>query len=79
MSIRSRCQRQLMVYSAQPVSEVIVSRTEAEMGESIPSEVKGVGKCFRQYLGNLLIGRRKSVKQMGNSASTDAEDAASEF
>lgn len=67
------------IYSAQPVNKDIVSRVEAAIGETFPDEVKEMGKFFRKYLGNLLIGNRRTVKQMRDSASLTAEDAASEF
>ena len=67
------------IYSAQPVNKEIIRRVEEAIGETFPNEVKDVGKYFRKYLGNLLIGNRKSIKQMYNSARPAAEDAASEF
>ena len=67
------------IYSAQPVNKEIVNRVEAAIGETFPGEVKEMGKFFRKYLGNLLIGNRRTVKQMRDSASPTAEDAASEF
>ena len=67
------------IYSAQPVNKDIINLVEAAIGETLPNEVKEVGKYFRKYLGNLLIGNRKSVKQMRDSAKPAAEDAAAEF
>ena len=67
------------IYSAQPVNQEIVNRVEKAIGEPFPDEVKCIGKFFRKYLGNLLIGNRRTVKQMRDSASPAAEDAASEF
>ena len=67
------------IYSAQPVNKDIINRVEAAIGETLPNEVKEAGKYFRKYLGNLLIGNRKSAKQMRDSAKPAAEDAAAEF
>ena len=67
------------IYSAQPVNKDIINRVEAAIGETLPNEVKEAGKYFRKYLGNLLIGNRKRVKQMRDSAKPAAEDAAAEF
>ena len=67
------------IYSTQPVNKDIVNRVEKAIGEPIPNEVKEAGKYFRKYLGNLLIGNRRTIKQMYDSASPAAEDAAAEF
>ena len=67
------------IYSAQPVNKDIVDRVEKTIGEPFPDEVKELGKYFRKYLGNLLIGNRRTVKQMLKSASDEAEDAAAAF
>ena len=62
-----------------PVPASIVGRTEAKLGETLPPEAKVEGIPFRKYLANLLAGDRKSVRQMTDKASVEAEKAASEF
>ena len=61
------------------VPESIVRRSEAKLGETIPSDAKVEGIPFRKYLANLLTGNRKSVKQMTSKASVEAEMAAAAF
>lgn len=62
-----------------PVPESIVERTEKKLGSALPPEAKAEGIPFRKYLANLLSGNCKSVKQMTDKASVEAEKAASEF
>jgi len=62
-----------------PVPESIVDRTEKELGSALPPEAKAEGIPFRKYLANLLAGNCKSVRQMTDKASVEAEKAASEF
>lgn len=62
-----------------PVPASIVELTEAKLGETLPPEAKAEGIPFRKYLANILAGNRKSVKQMTDKASVEAEKAASEF
>jgi hypothetical protein len=54
-------------------------RVENALGEIIPDEVKGAGKLFRKYLGNLLTGQRTTVKKMMSKADAAAENAVAEF
>jgi hypothetical protein len=66
-----------------PVTESIVKRVEAKLGEFIPAEARVEGIPFRKYLGNKLIlnksGKQKSVKQMIDKDTVEARKAASEF
>ena len=62
-----------------PVPASIVSRTEAELGETLPLEAKTEGIPFRKYLANLLEGNRKPVRQMTDKASVEGEKAAAAF
>jgi predicted NAD-dependent protein-ADP-ribosyltransferase YbiA (DUF1768 family) len=67
------------IWSNKPVNPAIVQRAEKKLGENIPSEVCGVGKLFRKYIGNKLIGKQGTVKQLSSRADLDAEKAASTF
>ena len=62
-----------------PVHPSIIERTEKALGEQIPDEVKAVAKCFRKYVGNKLIGKRGTLKQLKEKSDVDAERAASKF
>ena len=62
-----------------PVTESIVNRVEARLGEAIPSEAKVEGIPFRKYLANRLTGEDKPVKKMIDKATVEGEKAASEF
>ena len=62
-----------------PVHPSIIERTEKALGEQIPDEVKAVAKCFRKYVGNKLIGKRGTLRQLKEKADVDAERAASKF
>ena len=67
------------VFSCRPVNADVIARVEKEIGEPIPDEVKVAGKFFRKYLGNLLTGKRGTVKKMMDKADDAAEDAALEL
>lgn len=67
------------LFSCKPVNPEVAARLEKALGESIPEEAKSMGKFFRKYIGNLLIGNRKTIKQMTGSASSEAEDAVTKF
>lgn len=67
------------IFSSRPVASSIVARVEEAMGESIPDEVKSLGKYLRKYIGNLLVGNRATVKKMMDKADSAAEAAVSEF
>ena len=62
-----------------PVHPSIIERTEKALGEQIPDEVIAVAKYFRRYVGNKLIGKRGTLKQLKEKADIDAERAASKF
>lgn len=67
------------LFSPRPVHPSIVERTENAIGEKIPDEVNAVGKYFRKYVGNKLIGKKGTVKQLRDKADLDAEKAAAKF
>lgn len=67
------------IFSSRPVASSIVARVEEVIGESIPDEVKSLGKYLRKYIGNLLVGNRATVKKMMDKADSAAEAAVSEF
>ena len=67
------------IFSCKAVDASIIARVEEAIGEAIPEEVKGAGKHFRKYLGNLLTGQRSTVKKMMGKADATAESAVSEF
>ena len=62
-----------------PVHPSIIQRTEKALGEQIPDEIKAVAKYFRKYVGNKLIGKRGTLKQLKEKSDIDAERAASKF
>lgn len=67
------------LFSVRPVHPSIIERTEKALGEQVPDEAKAVGKFFRKYVGNRLIGETGTTKQLIGKASLDAEKAASRF
>lgn len=67
------------LFSCKPVNTKVAERLEKALGETIPGDAKSMGKFFRKYIGNLLIGNRKTIKQMTGSASYEAEDAVTKF
>ena len=69
----------LPLFKMVPVPAFIVERTEAKLGEALPPEAKVEGIPFRKYLGNVLTGNRKTVRQMTDKASFEAEVAAAAF
>ena len=62
-----------------PVTESIVKRVEAKLGETVPEEAKVEGIPFRKYLANKLTGEDKPVKKMIDKATVEGEKAASVF
>ena len=62
-----------------PVTESIVKRVEAMLGEPIPAEAKVEGIPFRKYLANRLTGQNLPVNKMIDKATVLGEKAASEF
>ena len=69
----------MQFFSVRPVHPSIIERTEKDLGEQIPTEAQAVGKLFRKYVGNRLIGKEGTVKKLIGSADLDAEKAASKF
>ena len=67
------------VFSCKPVNSCVAERAEAAINESIPEEAKSAGKFFRKYLGNLLTGRRGTVKKMIGNADDAAENTVVKF
>ena len=67
------------IFSCKPVNPIVVARTEEALGKQIPEEVKTAGKFFRKYVGNLLIGNNRTIKQMMSKADSEAESAVSKF
>jgi hypothetical protein len=67
------------IFSAQPVHPDIVARAEEKLGLSIPEKARTMGKYFRKWIGNTLIGNGNTVNQRIGSASPEAEKAASAF
>ena len=66
------------VFSCKEVNQVVVQRVEAVLG-AIPQEATASGKYFRKYIGNVLSGKKASLKQMLDKADAQAENAASRF
>jgi hypothetical protein len=67
------------LFSNRPVHPSIIQRTEKALGEQLPDEVKIEGKPFRKYVGNLLVGKKGSIKTLKEKTDIDAEKAASKF
>lgn len=67
------------IFSCRPVTTEVISRVEATLGCQIPELAKSRGKFFRKYVGNLLTGQHKTIKQMTDRADDIAESAASKF
>ena len=66
------------VFSCKEVNLAVVQRVEAVLG-AIPQEATASGKYFRKYIGNVLSGKKASLKQMLDKADAQAENAASRF
>ena len=67
------------IFSCRPVQPAIVQRAEEKLGECIPEEVQTAGKLFRKYIGNKVLGRKGTVKQLMGKADLEAEKAAAQF
>lgn len=67
------------LFSCKSVTAAVASRIEKALGESIPEEVKSLGKYFRKYVGNILTNKRGTVKQMRDKVDDVAEDAVTSF
>ena len=66
------------VFSCKEVNQAVVQRVEAVLG-AIPQEATASGKYFRKYIGNVLSGKKASLKQMLDKVDAQAENAASRF
>ena len=62
-----------------PIHQSILKRTEEALGEKIPDEIKTHAKYLRRYVGNRLIGRKGTVKQLYSKSDDDSEKAATKF
>lgn len=67
------------IWSNKPVHPEIVKRAEAKLGETVPAELVSVGKMLRKYIGNKVLGRTGTIKQLSGKADLEAEKAASQF
>lgn len=65
--------------SASPVCPGIVALVEEKLGERIPLSAKTKGKRFRKYVGNVLLGNRRTEKIMTESLSKEGEKKVAEF
>lgn len=63
----------------EPVSPVIISKTERKLGEKIPVEACQQGSLFRKYLANRLTGNISTVKKMTGKADLKGEKVAAKF
>lgn len=66
------------IVSVKPVHPSIISKTEEKLGP-LPEEVKQVGKYFRKYVGNLLLGNKGTTKKMMDKLSLEGEITVSKF
>ena len=66
------------IVSAKPPHKAIIEKVEERFGQ-IPDEAKSLGKYFRKYIGNLIIGNKGTVKKMIGSLSTEGEIKVSKF
>ena len=64
------------VFSCKEVNPAVIQKVEASLG-TLPQEAKVSGKCFRKYIGNVLTGKKATLKQMLDKADAPAENAAS--
>lgn len=67
------------IWSNKPVHTNIIKRAEEKLGEPIPIEVCKAGKLFRKYIGNKVLGRKGTVKQLSSKAYVEAEKTAAGF
>ena len=67
------------LFSVRPVHPSIIERTEKALGELVPDEACKVGKLFRKFVCNRLVGKTGTVKQLTDKADLDAEKAATKF
>ena len=66
------------IISAKPPHKSIIEKAEELIGQ-IPDEAKSLGKYFRKYIGNHLLGNKGTVKKMIGSLSVEGEIKVSRF
>ncbi len=66
------------IVSAKPPHKSIIEKAEEHIGQ-IPDEAKSLGKYFRKYIGNYLLGNKGTVKKMIGSLSVEGEIKVSRF
>ena len=66
------------IISAKPPHKSIIEKAEELIGQ-IPDEAKSLGKYFRKYIGNYLLGNKGTVKKMIGSLSVEGEIKVSRF
>ena len=67
------------LFSVRPVHPAIIERTEKALGEQIPDEARKVGKLFRKYVGNRVLGNKGTVNKLINTSGIEVEKAAAKF
>jgi len=67
------------IWSNKPVNVEIVRRTEDKLKATVPAAVCERGKLFRKYVGNVLLGRSGSIKQLSGKTDLEGEKAATAF
>ena len=67
------------LFSVRPVHPSIIERTEKALGEQIPDDAKKVGKFFRKYVGNRVLGNNGTVNKLINTSGIEVEKAAAKF
>lgn len=67
------------LFSCRCVHPDIVERVGQALGIYVPQEAIALGKYYRKFLANHLIGNMRTVKQMIGSASAEAENAVTAF
>jgi len=67
------------IWSNKPVCAEIVCRTVEQLKMTVPAEVCERGKLFRKYIGNVLLRRSGTTKQLSSKTDLEGEKAASAF
>ena len=67
------------IFSCRPVHPSIIERTEKALGETIPDETKVIGKFFRKYVGNRILGNQGTVNKLKKTSGIEVEKAAAKF
>jgi len=74
-----KMQKDNHIWSNKPVVAEIIKRAEDKLKTNIPTEVCERGKFFRKYIGNIIAGKKGSVKQLSGKIDIEAEKKASAF